>query len=52
MPFFSTVSLIASNCTGKTKRSVVSTICFIAYTTGNIGKLAKVLQSKGKLTYT
>ncbi|RSH91598.1 hypothetical protein EHS25_008967 [Saitozyma podzolica] len=36
VPFFSTVSLIASNCTGKTKRSVVSTICFIAYTTGNI----------------
>ena len=38
VPLFSAWALISSNCAGRTKRSVVSSLVFIAYTTGNIGE--------------
>ncbi|WVR08946.1 hypothetical protein IAU60_006005 [Kwoniella sp. DSM 27419] len=36
IPLFSAWSLISSNTAGRTKRSIMSSMCFIAYCTGNI----------------
>ncbi|WVF65393.1 hypothetical protein IAT40_000120 [Kwoniella sp. CBS 6097] len=36
IPMFSAWSLISSNTAGRTKRSIISSTCFIAYCTGNI----------------
>ncbi|WWC72941.1 uncharacterized protein I206_106905 [Kwoniella pini CBS 10737] len=45
IPLFSAWSLISSNTAGRTKRSVISSMCFIAYCTGNIAG-SQVMKAK------
>ncbi|WRT69230.1 uncharacterized protein IL334_006214 [Kwoniella shivajii] len=45
IPLFSAWSLISSNTAGRTKRSIISSMCFIAYCTGNISG-SQVMKAK------